>query len=234
MLSRRQFFLTAGGAAGVAAALGPVRAFSQDAKSGASGLVTGKLKMPAYDEIPGLLSKEQVAPHVQAHYGGALKAYNEIEETFAKIFKGEAKVEKREYRELQQEKVVKANSVILHEFYFDGITAKPPEPAADIRTALGERFGSLERWVDDLKACANAAQGWAMLVHHPVSGKLYNMVLDAHDVGPMVLGIPLVVVDVYEHAFYVDYKNKKGDYINAFVKFFDWNEIDRRYQAARK
>lgn len=234
MLSRRQFFLSAAGSAGVAAALGPIRAFSQDAKGGESALITGKIRMPKYEEIPGLLSKDQVTPHVQAHYGGALKAYLEIEDTFANIYKGQTKVSSREYRELQQDQVVRANSVILHELYFDGLAAKMPDPPEEVRKGINDRFGSLERWVDDFKESAKAANGWAMLVHHPINGKLYNIVLDSHDVGPMALGIPLVLIDMYEHAFYVDYKNKKGDYINNFVKFFDWNEINRRYLAGRK
>jgi Fe-Mn family superoxide dismutase len=231
MFTRREFFLST---ASVAAALGPMRAFAQDAKGGESALITGKIKMPKYEEIPGLLSKDQVTPHVQAHYGGALKAYLEVEDIFAKVYKGEAKVSSREFRELQQDRVVRANSVVLHELYFDNIAAKMPDPPEDVRKAIAERFGSLERWVEDFKDSAKAANGWAMLVHHPVSRKLYNIVLDAHDVGPMVLGVPLVLIDMYEHAFYVDYKNKKGDYINNFVKYFDWNEINLRYQAARK
>jgi Fe-Mn family superoxide dismutase len=221
MISRRQFFIAAGAS--------PLLLYSQD-----SGLSSGKIKAPKYDEIPGLLSKDQVAPHVQAHYGGALKAFNEIEDIFAKLYKGETKVEKREYRELQQERVSRANSVILHEFYFDNITPKPPEPPEDVRKAIADRFGSLDRWVEDFKACANAAQGWAMLIHHPINKKLYNIVLDMHDIGPMAMEVPLVLIDVYEHAYYVDYKNKKGDYINNFVKFFDWDEINRRYQSAVK
>ncbi len=59
------------------------------------------------------------------------------------------------------------------------------------------------------------------------------MTTDVHDVGPLVSGIPLVVVDCYEHAFYVDYKNRKGDYVAAYPKFIDWTEIEKRLKAVR-
>ena len=91
----------------------------------------------------------------------------------------------------------------------------------------------MDKWVDDFKAAAVSARGWAILALHPVSGKLYNFVTDVHDVGIPVLGVPLVVIDCYEHAFYVDYKNRKADYVAAYPKFIDWTEVDRRVKAVK-
>jgi Fe-Mn family superoxide dismutase len=71
-----------------------------------------------------------------------------------------------------------------------------------------------------------------MLIHHPVNGRLYNVVIDEHAMGPLWLAMPLVVIDVYEHAFYIDYQNRKADYIEKFIQHIDWAEADRRYRSA--
>jgi Fe-Mn family superoxide dismutase len=196
-----------------------------------SGLVTGKPKPLKYEEIPGLLTKAQVTPHYTAHYGGALKRYIAIEDQLDKLVKGQEPLGGDAYTFMQKDKVNRMNSVLLHELYFDNLAARPPEPAGDLRTELAKRFGSLERWQEDFKACCTAAAGWGILARDAVNGKLYNVASDLHEVGVIWLGQPLVVCDVYEHAFYVDYQNKKADYVGKFVQFLDWDEINHRWQA---
>jgi Fe-Mn family superoxide dismutase len=109
---------------------------------------------------------------------------------------------------MQRQKSSRGNSVILHEMYFDGLALQGNDPVQDVRTAIEKRFGSLDKWSADFVASAKAAAGWAMLVHHPVNGRLYNVVSDEHASGPLWLAVPLVVIDVYEHAFYIDYQNR--------------------------
>jgi Fe-Mn family superoxide dismutase len=121
--------------------------------------------------------------------------------------------------------------VILHELYFDGLALKGTDPPDGIKTAVAKRFGSVDQWAEDFIASAKAAAGWAMLVVHPVNGRLYNVVSDEHSQGPLWLALPLVVIDTYEHAFYVDYQNKKAEYVEKFVRFIDWSEANRRYQS---
>lgn len=76
----------------------------------------------------------------------------------------------------------KGNSVVLHEMYFDGMAPKAPGPADAIRAAVETRFGSIDKWAADFTASTKSAAGWAMLVKHPVNGKLYNVVSDERDV----------------------------------------------------
>lgn len=71
-----------------------------------------------------------------------------------------------------------------------------------MRTAIEQRFGSLDKWSTDFLASAKEAVGWAMLVRHPVNGKLYNVVSDEHAIGLLWMAVPLVVIDTCEHAFY--------------------------------
>jgi Fe-Mn family superoxide dismutase len=135
---------------------------------------------------------------------------------------------------IQKDKVNRMNSVLLHELYFDGLTGKPADPPEDIRAALAKRFGSLDRWIEDFKATSMAAAGWGILARDAVNGKLYNVASDLHEVGVIWLGQPILVCDVYEHAFYVDYQNRKQEYVNKFVQFLDWNEINQRWLALSK
>jgi len=199
-----------------------------------SGLVTGKPKELRYEEIPGLLTKAQVTPHYRAHYSGALTRFNAIETQLDERFRGKDPLGGDAYVFLQKDKLNRMNSVLLHELYFDNLIAKPPQPAQDIRTALARRFGTFERWQEDFKGCCMAANGWGILARDIVNGKLYNVASDLHEIGVIWLGQPLVVCDVYEHAFYVDYQNRKQEYVNRFVQFLDWDEINRRWQALNR
>src|SRR5688572_15421294 len=126
----------------------------------------------------------------------------------------------------------RGNSVVLHEMYFDGLSLKEADPAAELKAAIDKRFGSVEKWWGDFSASAKDAAGWAMLVKHPVNGKLYNVVSDEHAMGLLWMAVPLVVIDVYEHAYYVDYLNRKADYVEKFMLHIDWKEADLRYMTA--
>src|SRR5688572_18240402 len=228
MATRREFMALAAGTA----LLGSPAIEAQET-SPASALVTGKIKVLKYEELKGFLSKDQLTPHHQAHYGGALKSLLQIETELQGADPLKASANYAPIREMKKEEVHAMNSVILHELYFDGMSAAGANPGEAAQDVLKKRFGSTEKWVEDFKAAAISARGWAILAQHPVSGKLYNFVSDVHDVGIPVLGIPLVVIDCYEHAFYVDYKNKKGDYVAAYPKFVDWAEVDRRIKAVK-
>ncbi len=233
-LSRRNFFFaSSGAAAGSFLVPGLTEAAEGDKLDFAhSGLTTGNLKPLKHKEIPGFLSAQQIAPHHTAHYGGALKAFVGIDTKFEDSFQKGTALDPAAFETMQRQKSSRGNSVILHEMYFDGLSLKTTDPAADIRSAIEKRFGSLDKWSADFIASAKAAAGWAMLVVHPVNGRLYNVVSDEHASGPLWLAMPLVVIDVYEHAFYIDYQNKKADYIEKFMQHIDWTEANRRFQAA--
>ena len=196
-----------------------------------SGLITKQLKPLKYEEIPGLLTKAQVTPHYTAHYGGALKRWLTLDEQLDSLVKGKEPLGGDAYTLMQKDKINRMNSVLLHELYFDGLTATPEDPRDDARTAIAARFGSVDRWLDDFKACCMAANGWGILARDIVNGQLYNVASDLHEIGVLWLGQPLVVCDVYEHAFYVDYQNRKAEYVEKFVQFLDWDEINQRWRA---
>ncbi|MBI1900454.1 MAG: superoxide dismutase [Planctomycetia bacterium] len=235
--SRRDFvFLSSGAALGNFVAPGIVSA-AEGNQAGtpdfsASGLVTGIVKPLKHKAIPGFLSAEQIAPHHTAHYGGALKAYVGADARLEEATKSGQAVDAAAFGALKRLINSRGNSVILHELYFDGLSPAAPDPKSDVRSAIEKRFGSLEKWTADFVASAKEAAGWAMLVRHPVNGKLYNVVSDEHAMGLLWMAVPVVVIDTYEHAFYIDYQNKKAEYVEKFMSHVDWNEANLRYRAA--
>jgi superoxide dismutase, Fe-Mn family len=234
-LNRRTFvFATSGAAAGTLVVPGFAEADEGEPNKESSGLVTGKPKPPKFKEVPGFLSAAQIAPHHASHYGGALKAFTAAEAKFDEAVTKGAAIDPAAFDRLKQIQSSRGNSVVLHEMYFDGLALKETEPPEGIKGAIAKRFGSLDRWAGDFIASAKTAAGWAMLVVHPINSRLYNVVSDEHAQGPLWLSVPLVVIDTYEHAFYIDYQNRKAEYVEKFLKFVDWAEADRRYRAVTK
>jgi len=230
--SRRNFlFVSSGAAAGSLLVPGLAEAADELHDHFAqSGLVTGQPKPLRHDSIPGFLSAEQIAPHHTAHYGGALKGYSAADKRLEESVKTGQAIDAAAYGALERSRTSKGNSVILHELYFDGLVPKAPDPEEDVRTAIAKRFGSLEKWAADFQASAKEAAGWAMLVRHAVNGRLYNVVSDEHGMNVLWMATPLVVIDVYEHAFYIDYKNHKAEYVEKFMDHIDWKEVNARYR----
>ena len=235
-MNRRNFlFASSGAAAGTVLVSGLAEGAEEIASPFAgSGLITGKPKALRHKEVPGFLSAAQIAPHHTAHYGGALKAFTGVDEKFEESFAKGTAIDPAAFERMKQVQSSRGNSVILHELYFDGLALKAAEPPEGVRKAVEKRFGSLEKWSADFVASAKAAAGWAMLVVHPVNGRLYNVVSDEHAQGPLWLSVPLVVIDTYEHAFYIDYQNKKAEYVEKFLEFIDWAEADRRFKSVVK
>jgi Fe-Mn family superoxide dismutase len=233
-ISKRSFvFLSSGAAAGAMLASG-LNASETEAREAtgpiqSSGLVTGNPKPLKYNAIPGFLSAAQIEPHFTAHYGGALKGYVDLDNRLETAAKSGPAISANAYGSMQRTRTTKGNSVLLHELYFDGMTAQSSAPGNTLRAAIEQRFGSVANWANDFAASAKAASGWALLARHPVNGALYNLVSDAHAVGLLWTAQPLIVLDVYEHAYYVDYKNQKSAYIDKFFDHIDWQIADQRF-----
>lgn len=232
-LNRRHFlFASSGAAAGTFAACG----LAEGAEVGApdystSGLATGQPKPLKHKEIPGFLSAAQIAPHHTAHYGGALKAFTAADARLEEGTKSGPVIDPAAFSSLKRTINSRGNSVLLHELYFDGLATTAVDPASEVRAAIENRFGSFDKWSADFIASAKDAAGWAMLVQHPVNGRLYNVVSDEHAIGLLWMAVPLVVIDTYEHAFYVDYVNRKAEYVEKFMAHIDWNDVGRRFRS---
>ena len=124
----------------------------------------------------------------------------------------------------------------LHELYFENLGGKEP---LDKSTALSQRifkdFGSYEAWRKSFVATGMMRGiGWVILYRDPQSGRLFNVWINEHDLGHLAGGEPLLVMDVFEHAYITQYGLDRGKYISAFFDNIDWAKVDKRYSDVVK
>ncbi len=151
------------------------------------------------------------------------------------IDKGEAAGTNPAYAEITRRLGFEYNGMILHEYYFSNMKAQASaQPSGDLKKALEDNFGSVDRFLTDFKAIGGMrGVGWAILYQDPATGKLSNQWVELHHTNNPAGFKPLLVMDVWEHAFLLDYKpSEKAKYLDAFVENVDWNAVDQRLKEA--
>jgi superoxide dismutase, Fe-Mn family len=138
-----------------------------------------------------------------------------------------------EFAELKRRFGWEWNGMRMHELYFGNMT-KDFTPLADgtLKDRLIAAYGSLENWEKNFVGTgAMRGIGWVVLAHDKESGKFYNVWVNEHDGGHLVGATPILVMDVFEHAFVLDYGTKRADYLAAFLKAIDWKVVESRLSA---
>ncbi|MBN2264536.1 MAG: Fe-Mn family superoxide dismutase [Candidatus Aminicenantes bacterium] len=135
-----------------------------------------------------------------------------------------------EYAELKRRLGWEFDGMRLHELYFENLGGQAPlDKAGPIGRRIVEQYGDLESWEKDFRATgAMRGIGWVVLYEDRTNGRLINFWINEHDVGHPAGCAPLLVMDVFEHAFMLDYGLKKADYIEAFFKAVDWAAVGQR------
>ena len=162
-------------------------------------------------------------------YQGYVTNTNKLMDLLAAMLK-EGKVGTPEYSELKRRMGFEFNGMRLHEYYFDNLGGKGVlDKSGKLGRKLAEDFGSYETWEGDFKGTGKMRGiGWAILYQDNVTGKLLNQWINEHETGHLAGCIPLLVMDVFEHAFITDYGLKRPDYIEAFFKNIDWDVVEGR------
>ncbi len=192
-------------------------------------------KEQKFDHLRGLagISDAQIAEHLQL-YAGYVKQVNQLNEELAEMIgRGAASGKNPEFAELTRRLGFEYNGMILHEYYFSNLrpAAEPAPPGgAGVTQALAQAFGSIDRWQTDFQAIGSLrGVGWAILFEDPATGRLTNHWITLHQDGVPAGFKPLLVMDVWEHAFMRDYKaTERAQYIQAFFRNVDWAAVDRR------
>lgn len=162
-------------------------------------------------------------------YQGYVTNTNKVMELLTAMLK-EGKQATPEFAELKRRLGWEFNGMRLHEFYFsnlggDGDQSKAP----DLIKALAAQFGSFDLWTADFKAtAAMRGIGWVILYQDVESGLFCNQWINEHDVGHLADCNPLLIIDVFEHAFMIDYGLKRADYIASFFKNINWEIVAQR------
>jgi Fe-Mn family superoxide dismutase len=186
-----------------------------------------EVKPLKYTELPGLSAK-QLSEHHDVLYAGYVKKYNEIIEQIASADLEATNATYSELRELFVEKNFALNAIKLHESYFDNMSDKPAPIDGTIKKLIEDRWGSVEKWTAEFSALGIAARGWVVLAFDYNLGKLENYIFDAHNQGGVVDTELVLVMDVYEHAYFLDYATARKDYIAKFMQVIDWEVVNKR------
>ena len=162
-------------------------------------------------------------------YQGYVTNTNKLMETLGQMVK-EGKVGTPEFAELKRRFGWEFNGMRLHEYYFENLGGKGVlEKTGRLSKKLTEDFGGYENWEKEFKGVGTMRGiGWAVLYQDSLSGKLINFWINEHDVGHPAGCNPILILDVFEHAFMIDYGLKRADYIEAFFKNIDWKAVEGR------
>lgn len=167
-------------------------------------------------------------------YQGYVKNTNELAEVLRKLVKL-GKTGSIEYAEMKRRFGWEFNGMRLHEYYFENLTKSraPLRKDSALSRKLVEDFGRFEIWEQGFKGVGGMRGiGWVVLCQDPLTNRLFNVWIDEHDAGYLVGSTPLIVMDVFEHAFMLDYGLKKADYVNAFFNAIDWTVIEKRFNQS--
>ncbi len=165
-------------------------------------------------------------------YQGYVTNFNKLNDILVAMEK-DGKFGTPEYAELNRRFGWEFNGMRLHELYFGNMSPKSAGGASAQAPRLVEKinkeFGSFEMFEKDFRAMgAMRGIGWVILYHDTVADRFFNVWINEHDVGHFAGCIPILVMDVFEHAFMLDYGTKRADYIEAFMKAIDWSAVESR------
>jgi Fe-Mn family superoxide dismutase len=228
MLKRREFLAIAGASGAAALAAGSLAAAAGrfPEKEEPTMAYTAK----DYGRLIGLAGfSETLLKNHFTLYQGYVTNTNKVLDTLAQMLK-EGKTATPEYAELKRRLGWEFNGMRLHEYYFENLGGQGAlDPNGKLGKKMAESFGSLEAWEKDFKATgAMRGIGWVVLYEDPANGRLINFWVNEHDVAHPAGGRPLLIMDVFEHAYMIDYGLKKADYIEAFFKAIDWKAVEAR------
>lgn len=167
-------------------------------------------------------------------YQGYVNKWNEIIEKLKTADKSKAASTYSEYGELKRQETFNANGKNLHEMWFPTIFGGDGVPKGEIVKKIEQDFGSFDEWKEDFIATAMSARGWAVLAMDLSSGKLFNFLVDLQNIGHVANTIPILCLDVFEHAYFIDYGTNRRAYIDAFFKLINWDFVEKRYQFAKR
>ena len=180
------------------------------------------------------LSEKLIRSHWENNYGGAVRALNTLEQRLDVMLK-EKDLPPFVYGPIKREELLRTGSLVLHEHYFDNLGGDGKASGA-VLEAINKAFGGYEQWAGEFSKTGMSlagGSGWVMLTYNLHTGELHNYWAYDH-MHNVPTGLPLLVLDMYEHAFHMDYGAAAAKYVDAFMQNVKWEEVNRRYVTAHK
>lgn len=231
---RRNFIAAAGVATASAVVLGANRAAAETNQQTGARAMSYQAKPMSFDpkSISGISEKILIS-HYENNYVGAVKRLNAIGTQLAEL--DFAKAPNFVINGLKREELIAANSMILHEVYFDGLGGAG-KPGGTLAEAITRDFGSMERWRAEFAAMGKAeggGSGWVILAYSPRDKRLVNQWAADHTT-TLAGGRPVLVLDMYEHAYHMDFGAAAARYVDVYMEAIRWDNAARLYEQYAK
>ena len=231
-ISRREVIMGAGAAAtvGVISRFLGSEAFAQPPKE--AGVFMHKMPPLPYpeDALEPVIDKQTVNIHYSKHFAAYVEGLNK---TLEQLEKARAAGNFDAIKALSRDLAFNGSGVVLHWIYFDTIGPKAGgEPAGPLAEAIKRDFGSFAAFWKQFAAASKAveASGWGILAWEPFSKRLVVMQSEKHQNLTSWGAMPLMVCDVWEHAYYLKYQNRRPEYVDNFAKIIDWKKVEERFK----
>jgi len=200
-------------------------------------LLSGEYVAKSYDHLVGQLpgiDDNVLKMHFKLYQGYVANA-NKILSTLTQMEK-DGKLRTPEYAGLKRMLGWEWDGMRLHEFYFDNMGGQSKyDSTTTLGQAIEKEFGSFDKWADDFKATGLIRGiGWSILYLDKETGRLINTWINEHDLGHLAGGAPILVMDVFEHAYITQYGLDRAQYIDAFFKNINWDLAQKRFDEAKK
>lgn len=228
--NKRTFLKSAALGALVVPALGSMQAMGQQRAQVPDAFQTNlDLKPLAFDpsQLDGL-SERLIMSHWQNNYGGSVRALNTIKQRLQAAL-AEDDIPAFVYNDMKREHLMRTGSVVLHEYYFDNM-APPGSRDRELDSELVRAFGSTQNWEREFRrigAGLGGGSGWVMLAWNVHAQTLENYWMWDHMHAPAA-SIPILVMDMYEHSYHMDYGASTGQYLDAFITNINWGVVATR------
>jgi Fe-Mn family superoxide dismutase len=181
------------------------------------------------------ISKKAVEEHMVL-YQGYIKKYNEIQEQLAGLTDADFEAANQTYskiRELKVELTFAYGGYMNHNIYFGHLGGEGGEPTGDLLKQIETDFGSFEAYKKDMKATGIAARGWVWTAWNFIENRLFNYIGDAQNSFPVWGCIPIVAMDTYEHAYFMDFGSARAKYIDAFFENMNWKVVEETFKKVK-
>lgn len=188
-----------------------------------------------YDALEPYISEEQLRIHHQKHHQAYVDGANNLLKRLDEARESKTGID---YKAIARELSFHVGGFLLHRFFWENMGPADEnggEPHGKIKDCIEKDFGDFERFKEEFSqtAVSTEGSGWAMLTYCPLTDRLLIVQVEKHNVNLIPQCKVLLALDVWEHAYYLDYKNLRPDYVEAFWNIINWDEVNNRIQALK-
>lgn len=199
------------------------------------GFENGEFVLPplpyAYDALEPHLDEETLRLHHDKHHAGYVKGANAACKAMQEIREG--KRDAAEIKHWEKELAFHGSGHVLHTIFWMNLAPEPGEPSAELAEAVDRDFGGMEPMKQHMTAATNSVEGsgWGILAFHPMTAGLMVLQAEKHQNLTVQGAQPLLVFDVWEHAYYLKYQNRRADFVKALWNVVNWPDVSQRFAA---